>query len=314
MLTIEELKENLSQIIGPKHRHPYDEKAESHMQIVESYLVEYFKSFDWHVELQNVKFDEFTTKWGVSHKNLDGNNIICTKHFDNSKETMIIAAHHDTVPLSPGADDNGSGLILLMAIAKYYEVANSKYNVMLISFDFEEIGLVGSEYFVANIHNYFPDTSKIKGVTVLETLGYYSQEQYLPKGFDVLYRKEISKLKQDKIIKGDFLTVIYNGRSKHIMSKFKNITAYLKIGYIRDPIDKPIIGKLLNKIIPSLKNLLRSDHTPFWLRDLPAVMLTDTANFRNPNYHQPSDLEDTLDYDKLLDIYELLSILLNSKS
>lgn len=306
MLTVEELKDNLRQIIGPKHRHPYDEKAKSRMQIVESYLVEYFKSFDWDVELQNVKFDEFTTKWGVSHKNLDGNNIICTKHFDNSKETMIIAAHHDTVPLSPGADDNGSGLILLMAIAKYYEVANSKYNIMLISFDFEEIGLVGSEFFAANIHNYFPDTSKIKGVIVLETLGYYSQDQYLPKGFDLLYRKEISKLKQDKIIKGDFLTVIYNGRSKHIMSKFKKINADLKIGYIRDPIDKPIIGKLLNKIIPSLKNLLRSDHTPFWLRDLPAVMLTDTANFRNPNYHQPSDLEDTLDYDKLLDIYELV--------
>ncbi|MGB1995867.1 MAG: M28 family peptidase, partial [Candidatus Kariarchaeum pelagius] len=176
MLTVEELKDNLRQIIGPKHRHPYDEKAKSRMQIVESYLVEYFKSFDWDVELQNVKFDEFTTKWGVSHKNLDGNNIICTKHFDNSKETMIITAHHDTVPLSPGADDNGSGLILLMAIAKYYEVANSKYNVMLISFDFEEIGLVGSEFFAENIHNYFPDTSKIKGVTVLETLGYYSQE------------------------------------------------------------------------------------------------------------------------------------------
>ena len=311
MLTVEELKDNLRQIIGPKHRHPYDEKAKSRMQIVESYLVEYFKSFDWDVELQNVKFDEFTTKWGVSHKNLDGNNIICTKHFDNSKETMIIAAHHDTVPLSPGADDNGSGLILLMAIAKYYEVANSKYNIMLISFDFEEIGLVGSEFFAANIHNYFPDTSKIKGVIVLETLGYYSKEQYLPKGFDILYRKEISKLKQDKIIKGDFLTVIYNGRSKHIISKFKKINADYKIGYIRDPIDKPIIGKLLNKIIPSLKNLLRSDHTPFWLRDLPAVMLTDTANFRNPNYHQPSDLEDTLDYDKLLEIYETIKFFLN---
>ena len=306
MLTKEELKNNLSQIIGPKHRHPYDEKAKSHMEIVESILVEYFKSFDWNVELQNVKFDEFTTKWGVSHKNLDGNNIICTKHFDNSKETMIIAAHHDTVPLSPGADDNGSGLILLMAIAKYYEVTKSEYNIMLISFDFEEIGLVGSEFFAANIRNYFPDTSKIKGVIVLETLGYYSQEQFLPKGFDILYRKEISKLKQDKIIKGDFLTVIYNGRSKHIMSKFKETNTDLKIGYIRDPIDKPIIGKLLNKIIPSLKNLLRSDHTPFWLRDLPAVMLTDTANFRNPNYHQPSDLEDTLDYDKLLEIYELV--------
>ena len=96
--------------------------------------------------------------------------------------------------------------------AKYYEMSKSEYNIMLISFDFEEIGLVGSEFFAANIHNYFPDTSKIKGVIVLETLGYYSQEQYLPKGFDILYRKEISKLKQDKIIKGDFLTVIYNGR------------------------------------------------------------------------------------------------------
>ena len=45
-----------------------------------------------------------------------------------------------------------------------------------------------------------------------------------------------------------------------------------------------------------LFDLLRSDHVPFWKRGIPALMWTDTANFRNPNYHQGSDTPDTLDY------------------
>jgi Zn-dependent M28 family amino/carboxypeptidase len=49
--------------------------------------------------------------------------------------------------------------------------------------------------------------------------------------------------------------------------------------------------------IPLMTDIFRSDHAPFWAAGVPAVMITDTANFRNPHYHRPSDTPDTLDYD-----------------
>jgi Zn-dependent M28 family amino/carboxypeptidase len=52
-------------------------------------------------------------------------------------------------------------------------------------------------------------------------------------------------------------------------------------------------------VAPWVREFARSDHVELWKAGVPAVQITDTANFRNPNYHQPSDTPDTLDYDRL---------------
>jgi Zn-dependent M28 family amino/carboxypeptidase len=56
------------------------------------------------------------------------------------------------------------------------------------------------------------------------------------------------------------------------------------------------------RALPFAQDFLRSDHVPFWDAGLPAVQITDTANFRNPHYHRPSDTPDTLDYEFLADV------------
>ncbi len=71
---------------------------------------------------------------------------------------------------------------------------------------------------------------------------------------------------------------------------------------LRDPVDLPLLGPLLARFAPFVRDFVRSDHKPFWERGLPAIMITDTANFRNPNYHLPTDTPETLDYDHLTDI------------
>jgi Zn-dependent M28 family amino/carboxypeptidase len=60
-----------------------------------------------------------------------------------------------------------------------------------------------------------------------------------------------------------------------------------------------VLSRVLPHVVPAIRNFARSDHAVFWRVGIPAVMLTDTADFRNPHYHRPSDTAETLDYDRL---------------
>ena len=55
-----------------------------------------------------------------------------------------------------------------------------------------------------------------------------------------------------------------------------------------------------------MPDIFRGDHAPFWMAGIPAIMITDTANFRNPHYHRPTDTADTLDYDFMGDVTRAL--------
>jgi len=70
----------------------------------------------------------------------------------------------------------------------------------------------------------------------------------------------------------------------------------------RDPVDLPLLGPLLGRAAPFVHDFARSDHKPFWDLGMPAIQVTDTANFRNPHYHQPTDTPETLDYERIADI------------
>jgi hypothetical protein len=74
-----------------------------------------------------------------------------------------------------------------------------------------------------------------------------------------------------------------------------------RVVMLRDPCDLPIIGPFLN-LVPLARNFSRSDHRRFWDKRLPAIQVTNTANFRNPHYHRPSDTPATLDYETLADV------------
>jgi hypothetical protein len=68
---------------------------------------------------------------------------------------------------------------------------------------------------------------------------------------------------------------------------------------VSDPRPDGILGVVSTGLLPPLATLDRSDHFPFWRRGIPAVMLTDTANLRNANYHRATDTSDTIDYQRL---------------
>jgi Zn-dependent M28 family amino/carboxypeptidase len=224
-------------------------------------------------------------------------NILTLPATPSSSSSMLAAAHYDTVPGSPGADDNGSGIAVLLACARVLSEHGLPTSTVFMAFNREEDFLLGSQEFVRES---LQDLNiELAEVHVMEMVGYCSHEpgsQRLPQGLPV-------KLPD----RGDFLGLIGNQRSaKLVDSTVKTARTYLD-GF-------PVLGLSvylgLEKYFP---NLQRSDHAPFWHAKIPALMWTDTAEFRNANYHSPRDTPDTLDYTFMKRVAQLLlcKILLN---
>tara|TARA_Y100000034_G_scaffold125150_2_gene174321 strand:+ start:1460 stop:2320 length:861 start_codon:yes stop_codon:yes gene_type:complete len=200
-----------------------------------------------------------------------------------NKDTLLLGGHYDSPPGSPGADDNGSAIAVLLRLIE--EIKNAP-NVAIVFFNGEEHGLLGSYDFV-RLH---PEVST---AIILEMVGYFTDKpgtQKLPDGlpqFDV----------------GDFLAIVNNrysnGLGKRLMQKAEEIRLGLSMKNLEIPFG-------LESKLPGLKNVERSDHLPFWDAKKSAVMLTDTAEFRNHNYHQPTDTPDTLNYGKMAEVVVLL--------
>jgi Zn-dependent M28 family amino/carboxypeptidase len=208
---------------------------------------------------------------------------------DPSKADILVGAHYDSVPGTPGADDNASAVAVMLAVAKRCGFRGGK--VAYVAFNSEEYGLAGSEEFVKSLTEHH-----LKEVHVLEMVGYRdrrpnTQTNPLP----VI----------DCPTTGDFLGIITNLRSftQRTVKKADTITVPV-IGVTLPPVDLDTIRAYSNHVF-------RSDHANFWEAGIPAAMWTDTSEFRNRNYHQPTDTPDTLDYEFMAEIAKLLAECVN---
>jgi Zn-dependent M28 family amino/carboxypeptidase len=254
---------HLERIIG--ERHP-DSSPES-LRGTADYLRQQFTSLG----LSTVSH-EFSA-WGRIYENV----IATTPHDrDSSAAPLILAAHYDTVIGSPGADDNASALAVLLDVARQVINVRLQRPVRLIAFCLEEENLLGSRAYAAHLTS---TQQSILGAIVLECVGYTCEEegsQSIPPGVPVTVPTV-----------GNFLAVIGN-QGSHALTMVVEQAMKSRIPVV--PLVVPGNGELL----PDTR---RSDHTSFWEQGFPAVMLTDTANFRNPNYHQPTDTIETLNFD-----------------
>jgi len=199
-------------------------------------------------------------------------------------QPTLVAAHYDSVPFSPGADDNASAVAVLLEVAR--AAASQQANVGFVAFNAEEEGLVGSSDFVRE------SAIAPTVVHVLEMVGYTDRRRggqrkpfYLP-------------IRMPDV--GDFLGVIANAKSRPHLERVEAAARTSPFG--------PRLLTLRTRfgVERLLFDLLRSDHVPFWKRGTPALMWTDTANFRNPNYHRGTDTPDTLDYEFMTRVCLLL--------
>lgn len=200
---------------------------------------------------------------------------------DLSSEVLIVGAHLDAVPNAPGADDNGTGVAAVLEIARLLKDAPMRRTLRLIVFNLEETGLVGSRQYVSHELNAADPAITIIGMMSLEMLGYYSDEP----GSQTSPIKPIDGVFDPPTV-ADFISIV--GIKRH-----ESFSRRLGEEMQAAP-DGPKVLVVDFTPVP-LPDMLRSDHAPFLLAGHPAVMVTDTANFRNPHYHRPTDTIDTLD-------------------
>ncbi len=203
---------------------------------------------------------------------------------------ILIGAHYDSVPGTPGADDNASAVAALLGCAKAVAEYAETLPVCFVSFNREEDNMIGSADFVDNY--LLKNGIHLCQAHILEMVGYCShspESQRKPLNLPV-------KIPD----RGNFLGLIGN---KHSNALIKSLLQQAK-SYLPD---FPVAGlQVFFGLERFFYHLLRSDHTPFWRRGLSALMWTDTANFRNPNYHRVTDTPDTLDYTFLRRVTQLL--------
>lgn len=151
---------------------------------------------------------------------------------------------------------------------------------------------------------FLADGQPITGAVVYETMAYGSSQpasQKVPGVFSLLYPGQYRKIEQREF-RGDWTAVLYRNSSLELAREFGAAMAHESgpesVILLRDPADLPVVGALA-RAAPLVGQFSRSDHLSFWRAGIPAILITDTANFRNPNYHLPSDTHDTLDYSRV---------------
>lgn len=205
-------------------------------------------------------------------------------------QAILIGAHYDTVPFSPGADDNASGVAAMLECARVLSESNGDRAVTFVAFDAEEIqsqadGLHGSSAYVARLS----PAEKPGAAIIFESVGFSSPtiKQRLPGSFRFLFRRMYRALKQQNFA-ADSLLILSRGPGRAISRRLEESAA-------NPDIRLPILPLEMPRWMPLVRDLRRSDHAPFWLAGIPAVMISDTANFRNPHYHQTTDTPGTVD-------------------
>lgn len=201
---------------------------------------------------------------------------------------IVLGAHYDSVPGSPGADDNGSAVAALLACASV--LAGTAHRVIFVAFNREEDGFVGSREFVEEFLR--ARSIQVQCAHILEMIGYASDapgSQHLPTALPIQLPDA-----------GNFLGLLSNDQSAEIMRRVLQLSRTYT----------PALPATGLTVVPGAERLFpvlaRSDHVPFWLRQIPALMWTDTAEFRNRNYHEPTDTPDTLNYTFLKQVTQLL--------
>ncbi len=186
-------------------------------------------------------------------------------------EVVMVAAHHDA--FFAGADDNSSGVAALLAIARVVRSHRFARTIRFVSFDLEERGSLGSIHFVnAGL------ADDVVAALVLECLGFTAPTQDSPPALPLPSV-------------GDFLLLVANEQSRTLAQRLLMMNQELALIPLR-----AMVGSG-DGAFPLTSPLTRSDNGPLWLRGVPALMVSDSANFRNPHYHRDSDLPETLDPD-----------------
>ena len=260
------LRGHLSQVIGD--RDPYLASGQHHLvsQYVHSTLAQWGPVTAHPFEFRGQRH----TNWVLA--------LPPDPRATDAQAPLIVGAHYDAAPGTPGADDNASGVAVLLELAHFFAQWPLRRPLWLVAFDLEEYGLLGSRAYATALKS---AQQPIHLMLSLEMLGYcdrtpHSQEYPTPL---------LARLYPHT---GDFIALVGNLATLPFMPRLGHHLR--RAGAPCQWLPVPNRGAAL----PATR---MSDHAPFWDCDYPAMMVTDTAFLRNPHYHKASDRLDTLDLD-----------------
>jgi len=256
-----------------------------------SWLGGVFQASGWEVRAQDFPAD------GVLCRNLDA---VAPDFVGNHRPHLIVGAHYDSAPGTPGADDNASAMAILLELARRLAGRLCAKRLRLVAYANEEPPHFYSSTMGSIVHAKVCKTlgDRIVGMVCLESLGVflnYAGSQQLPPEIQALSEEVVKMLLPPDVRPevGNFLAVIGNPASSAFMQSFG--------GLLKSDARLPVF-------MTDELDLRLSDHLAYWAEDFPAIMLTDTAFYRNQHYHQETDTPEKLDYATMAVLAERIAL------
>ena len=227
---------------------------------------------------------------GLTYRNL----IVERRGTEEPERILIVGAHYDTVEGTPGADDNASGVAVLLELARLHAETRFRKTVRFVAFTLEEPPFFRSRQMGSRVYarSLKAQGEEVEAMLCLEMVGYYSQEQG-SQSFPFFW------LRWRYPTTGNFITVVSNSASEPLQM------------HVRDALKATMALPVETFTGPWwIAGVDLSDHGSFWKEGYPAVMLTDTAFYRNPHYHRSTDRPETLDYSAMTELVQGMSVAL----
>jgi Zn-dependent M28 family amino/carboxypeptidase len=240
------------------------------------YIVSELERYGYHVATQSYDYQGNTYK-----------NIIAEIKGDTAPEKiLVVGAHYDSVTGTPGADDNASGIAGLLELARQLNNRVFDRTVRFVAFALEEPPVfrsrfMGSYVYAKSLNEKGED---VEGMICLEMIGYFTDtpgSQVYPLPFFRWFYPD----------KGNFIILVSNLQSRGFVNRVKS--AFKKGASV------PVESISTVSIVPGVDF---SDHRSFWKFGYDALMVTDTAFYRNPHYHGAGDIPETLDYGRMAEV------------
>jgi Zn-dependent M28 family amino/carboxypeptidase len=201
----------------------------------------------------------------------------------DTPDVVVVGAHYDVAGEMPGADDNASGVAGLLELADLLSGSPLARRVELVAYANEEAPFFGTSGMGSEVHARSLESAGrgVRAMICLEMIGCFtdaSDSQQLP----------FAVLKLVYPTRGNFIAVVGSAGGAGIVRSVKRS--------MMEASDLPVRSINAPRFVHGVD---LSDHSTFWKRHLPAVMISDTAFYRNPRYHTEHDTPDTLDYSRM---------------
>jgi hypothetical protein len=274
-MRLKEIVRHLSEEIGPRNLAHYEQLNQA-----KSFIESRLESIGYKVDSQSFEVN------GLECLNL----MVELSGTKVPDEIIIVGAHYDSVSSIPGANDNGSGVAALLVIAEALKDLKPDRTLRLVFFTneeppyFQREDKMGSWVYARQCRK---NQDNIVGVLSLETMGYYTEEPNSQNYPDLL--------RPFYPTTGNFIGLVGNpnsaGFQRRVFDRFKSHTEF--------PVETASLPA-------AIEGVGWSDHWSFWQEGYPGVMVTDTAPFRYPHYHQRTDTLDKITFDTFAQVVDAL--------